>query len=126
MTIKLHKLISNWKTEVFNNVSNTPFLAYTYDDTASNGVMQNAGRLIGVDYPGGKHIEYSYNSQDSIDDILNRLNTITVGSLAVANYDYSVNNRLMEVALPEPDTSLTYQNGGLDRYGRIVNHSNCK
>jgi hypothetical protein len=85
--------------------------------------MQNAGRLTGVDYLGGKHIGYSYNSQNSIDDLLNRINTITVGSLIVSSYDYSKNNRLMEVILPEPDSSLTYQNGGLDRYGRIVNHS---
>jgi hypothetical protein len=79
------------------NVSNTPFLAYTYDDTATNNIMQNAGRLTGVDYFGGKHIEYSYDFQNSIDDLLNRLNAITVNNLTVSSYDYSGNNRLMEV-----------------------------
>jgi hypothetical protein len=119
-----HRLIKKYDSHNgIVNVSNTPFLAYTYDDTASNGFLQNAGRLIGVDYFGGKHIEYSYNSQNSIDDLLNRLNAITVNNLTVSNYDYSGNNRLMQVVLSEPDTSLTYQDGGLDRYGRIVNHS---
>jgi RHS repeat-associated protein len=105
------------------NVANTPFLAYTYDDTASNGLIQNAGRLASVDYPGGKHVVYSYGSQDSIEDVLNQINSISVGNTSVSQYNYSSNNKLMQVSLPEPGTSLTYQNGGLDRYGRIVNHA---
>ncbi|MDR3111180.1 MAG: hypothetical protein LBU65_16045, partial [Planctomycetaceae bacterium] len=43
--------------------------------------------------------------------------------MPLVSYQYDGGGSAMQTAYNQPNVSLTYVNGGLDRYGRIVNHA---
>jgi hypothetical protein len=92
------------------NVSATPYIQYTYAGIA-NGFRQTA-----VKYPSGKTLSYGY-------DTRNELTTIAEGSTTLATYVNSGSGNPMQTTYNQPAISLTYANSGMDRFGRIVNHS---
>jgi RHS repeat-associated protein len=53
---------------------------------------------------------------------LNLLN-VNEGTTPIVSYLYDGSGSPMQTTYNEPNVSLTYVNGGFDRYGRIINHS---
>ena len=87
----------------------TQYLEYTFDDA-------NYGRLAGVQYPNGKQLSYIYDARNNITQIKDSVNPLV-------EYLYDGMGSTMQTTYLEPDVSLTYANVGLDRFGRVVNHS---
>jgi RHS repeat-associated protein len=104
--LKLKKLQQSHSGAV---TTSTPFLEYSYDAAHDN-------RLSGVVYPHGKVLTYSYNNFDNV-------SSINEGTTPLVSYLYNGSGNPMQTIYNEPNASLTYANGGLDRYGRIINHS---
>jgi RHS repeat-associated protein len=104
--LKLKKLQQSYSNAV---TTSTPYLEYSYDSANDN-------RLTGVVYPSGKVIGYSYDSFDNI-------TSINEGTTPLVSYIYDGSGSPMQTVYNQPNISLTYANGGLDRYGRIINHS---
>jgi YD repeat-containing protein len=91
------------------NISITPSLQYSYAGIA------NSFRTTSMVYPNGKALSYNY-------DARNNLTAINENSVPIVSYIYSGNGNIMQTMYNEPSISLTYANGGLDRFGRVVNH----
>jgi YD repeat-containing protein len=91
------------------STTSTPYLEYSYDSAHNN-------RLTGVVYPSGKLLSYNYNAFDNI-------TSIHEGTTPLVSYIYDGTGNPMQTTYNQPDVSLTYVNAGLDRYGRIINHS---
>ncbi|MDR1479901.1 MAG: hypothetical protein LBJ00_13285, partial [Planctomycetaceae bacterium] len=104
--LKLKKLYQSYSGSV---TTSTPSLEYTYDSAHDN-------RLTNVTYPSGKTIEYNYDSFDNV-------TSINEGTTPLVSYLYDGSGSPMQTTYNQPNVTLTYANGGLDRYGRIVNHS---
>ncbi|MDR0610649.1 MAG: hypothetical protein LBG58_11100, partial [Planctomycetaceae bacterium] len=104
--LKLKKLQQSYSGAV---TTSTPSLEYSYDSAHDN-------RLSGVVYPSGKVIGYSYDSFDNV-------TSISEGTAPLVSYIYDGSNNPIQTVYNQPNVSLTYVNGGLDRYGRIINHS---
>lgn len=102
---KLKKLFQSYDSEI---VATTPFLEYTYDNA-------NRGRLSGVIYPSGKIISYDYDKFD-------RVASINEAGKPIVSYIYEGSGTPMQTTYNESGLSLNYTNGGLDRFGWIVNH----
>jgi RHS repeat-associated protein len=104
--LSLKKLRQSYSGSV---TTSTPYLEYSYDSAHDN-------RLSGVVYPSGKSLSYNYNTFDNI-------TSISEGTTPLVSYIYDGSGNPMQTIYNEPNVSLTYVNGGLDRYGRIINHS---
>jgi YD repeat-containing protein len=104
--LKLKKLQQSHSGSV---TTSTPYLEYSYDSTHDN-------RLSGVVYPSGKTLTYNYNTFDNI-------TSINENTTPLVSYIYDGSGSPIQTTYNEPNVSLTYVNGGLDRYGRIINHS---
>jgi RHS repeat-associated protein len=104
--LKLKKLQQSYSGTV---TTSTPSLEYSYDSAHNN-------RLIGVTYPSEKTIGYNYDLSDNIV-------SISEGTAPLVTYIYDGSGSPMQTTYNQPNVSLTYVNGGLDRYGRIINHS---
>ena len=104
---KLAKLYQSYSGAV--NTSTTPYLQYDYSGIA------DGFRPVSVTYPHGKELTYGY-------DGFNHLTTINENATPLVEYMYDGSGRPMQTTYLEPGTSLTYTNGGLDGFGRIINH----
>jgi RHS repeat-associated protein len=82
---------------------------YTYDAAHQN-------RLTGVIYPSGKTLAYQYDAFDNV-------SSLNEGTTPLVSYVYDGSGSPMQTVYNQPNVSLTYVNGGLDRFGRVVNHS---
>lgn len=92
------------------DVATTPYLAYQYAGIA------DGFRVAGMTYPSGKTLTYDYDDQGHI-------SAINEGTTSLVSYLHSGSGRVLQTTYNEPGLSLTHTNGGLDRFGRIVNHA---
>ena len=92
------------------NVFTTPYLQYSYAGIA------NSFRMTGMIYPSGKTISHGYDGR-------NNLTTISEGSTTLVSYVHSGTGIPMQTTYNQPGLSLDYTGGGLDRYGRIIDHA---
>jgi len=89
--------------------------------TTSHIIYQHAGiadgfRITGMTYPSGKTLSYGYDSRDN-------LTAISDGTAMLVSYFHSGSGSIIQTTYNEPGLSLTYANGGLDRFGQFVNHA---
>jgi len=99
------------------SVSTTPYIAYTYDTTASGGYFTKRLRPTTMKYPGGKVLTYVYGTTGSSDDLLSRYTAIKDGTTDVVTYP---NNNT--VSYPQPGLTLDYTSGQ-DRFNRVIDHA---
>ena len=99
------------------STSTTPYIAYTYDTTASGGYFTKRLRPVTMKYPGGKVLTYAYGVANSSDDFTDRITAIKDGATDVVTYP---NNNT--VSYPQPGLTLDYTSG-LDRFNRIIDHT---
>lgn len=105
----------------------TPAVNYGYADGSGNSI-----RLETLNY--GTAVTYQYGEQDSMADLLSRVETIQFNSQTAA-YSYLGLGTIVQAAYAEPSLAMTYikqgvepvgdagdQYTGLDRFGRIVDN----
>ena len=97
-------------------------ITYAYDDSATNGVLTNNGRRSSMTYPNGTVVNYGYGTDGTIDDLLNRTKTIAQGATTLATYSNTGSGSSMSTTYNVPNISLNYANGGMDRFGRVIDH----
>ena len=109
----------------------TPEVSYSYAD----GSSANTARRIGMTYPDGRQIDFSYGTADTIDDLLSRVSSFAINgeSTDLVTYQYVGAGRYVKIAYPQPDVELSYFTapgqpvgdagdpyGGYDRFGRTI------
>ena len=100
----------------------TPFVEYTYQDSASGGVARYV-RLSQVTYPAGREIHYHYSQPGAIDDTMSRLATIGDGTTIYAAYKYLGGSRIAAEDHADIGVKLDYAANSfasLDRFGRVI------
>jgi RHS repeat-associated protein len=92
----------------------------------------NSSRLKRVTYPDGRGVEYGYGSEDSIDDLTNRIKEVKDGETPLVEYMRRGINSTVQIKYLEPNVEMTYiketsapvgdagdRYTGLDRFNRI-------
>jgi RHS repeat-associated protein len=107
----------------------SPQVQYDYETDAVSGVYRHALRHMRTDYPSGKRIYTSYNSDDSYDDRLHRVHqkwgNLFGSDKTLLEYKYNGTRRVAEAKYPAPDidsplyTSSPIDFDTLDRFGRV-------
>jgi hypothetical protein len=92
------------------NTAVTPYVGYTYAG------IWDGHRTSAMKYPGGKTLTYGYNARQN-------LTTIADAGTTLATYVHSGGGSVMQTTYNQPGLSLTYAGGGMDRFGRVVNHA---
>ncbi|MCL2711149.1 MAG: hypothetical protein FWE95_09745, partial [Planctomycetaceae bacterium] len=105
---KLYRLYQSHSGAV--NVSTTPYIQYTYSGIA------DGFRTAAMKYPSGKTLTYGYNARQ-------QLTTIADAGTTLATYVPMGSGNTMQTTYNQPAISLTHANGGIDRFGRIVDHA---
>ncbi len=109
----------------------TPTVGYAYADGSSG----NTARLTSLTYPNGRIVDYSYGTANGANDLLSRIETLTIQGEATAacQYTYPGLDWYPRIEYPEPGVELTYikEAGqpvgdagddyiGFDRFGRTI------
>ncbi len=113
--------------------SNTLYVQYDYDTTASGGVFTRGLRPTSVRYPNGRRIHLDYGPSGGIADALGRVAAIReddAGSPGdtLAKYEYLGLGRIVTEDYVQPQVKLNYDSGtpgdyaGFDRFSRVVDH----
>jgi hypothetical protein len=110
----LFKLYSNPSGAV--TIASTPYIQYTYDATKNL-------RPTSMTYPSGTTVNYAYGTSGGIDDLASRPVTMANGSTTLVTYQYTGSGQPMKTTYNQPNVSLAYANGGLDRFERIIDHA---
>jgi hypothetical protein len=108
--------------------TNSPHVGYSYDLSASGGVVTKALRPTGITYPNGVVLSYVYDSGN--DDALNRVSSFAEGGLTLVQYTYLGLSQILSVSYPIPPGGgnvvydLAHQDAGgnydrLDQFGRV-------
>ena len=107
----------------------SPQVEYDYQTGVVSGVYRHALRHMRTDYPSGKRIYTSYNSDDSYDDRLHRVHqkwgNLFGSDKTLLEYKYNGTRRVAEAKYPAPDidsplyTSSPIDFDTLDRFGRV-------
>ncbi len=109
----------------------TPSVQYTYDMSATSGLLNNRARLEQLTYPDGRALFYDYGSSDGIDDLLSRSYRLreTNGSGTIfVQYSRTGGGQTVVTDYQQPDLKLDLFQGtsgtyaGLDRFGRTIDH----
>jgi RHS repeat-associated protein len=98
------------------NTGSTLYIQYAYD------AAKNL-RPTSMTYPSGTTVNYAYGTSGGIDDLASRPVTIANGSTTLATYQYTGSGKPMKTTYNQPNISLAYANGSLDRFGRIIDHA---
>ena len=107
------------------DVEQTPHVEYQYD---------KRHRLTGMAYPSGKELSYGYDAAGRVvaiyeglcsefDDGSSGEEPICNDRTEIVRYLRDGTGRFMQTTYVQPGISLDCHNGGLDRFGRIVNHT---
>ncbi len=67
-------------------------------------------------------MSYHYGDENSVTDRLGAVIQILENDKPIVSYKYSGSGSPVQTAYNEPSVALSYVNGGLDSFGRIVNH----
>ncbi|MEM8784090.1 MAG: hypothetical protein AAGE65_14720, partial [Planctomycetota bacterium] len=123
-----------------NPVTGSGMVTYTYDNTASSGLLVHGGRLEKITYPNGREVAYNYGVSGGIDDKLSRpagIDELTPGSLVrwdtgqgedrapLVAYQRDGGGRLAVKSLPNAGVHLNRRDAGGDGYdafGRVTRH----
>ncbi len=109
----------------------TPSVQYTYDLSATSGLLDNRARLEKLTYPDGRALFYDYGSSDGIDDLLSRpyrLRETNSGGTVLVEYSRTGGGQTVVTDYQQPDLKLDLFQGtsgtyaGLDRFGRTIDH----
>ena len=92
------------------DISTTPFVEYGYADVAGSS------RLTAVKYPSGKTLSYDY-------DAVGGVGAISEDGKPLVSYSRSGSGAIMQTTYNEPGLTLNHEDGGLDQFGRIVDHA---
>ena len=95
------------------------FTEYFYDASKSGEYFTNGFRPIGVTYPSGDTVTYSYGQTGLADDLLNRPVSVLYNNVVQATYEYQGLQTPITTTYPVPNLSLDYSNA-LDLYNRII------
>ncbi len=111
--------------------ANTPFVGYAFADASSG----NTARMSALTYPNGRIVDYGYGTTNGANDLLSRVETLTIQGEATAacRYTYAGLDWYPKIEYPEPGVELTYIKDasqpvgdagddyiGFDRFGRTV------
>ena len=108
--------------EYSNPVGGAGMLKYTqyfYDASKSGEYFTNGLRLIGITYPSGSTVTYSYGQIGLADDLLNRPVSVLYNNVVQATYEYQGLQTPITTTYPVSNLSLDYSNA-LDLYNRII------
>ncbi|EMI52301.1 hypothetical protein [Rhodopirellula sallentina] len=109
----------------------TPSVQYTYDMSATSGLLNNRARLEQLTYPDGRALFNDYGSSDGIDDLLSRscrLRETNGSGTILVEYSRTGGGQTVVTDYQQPDLKLDLFQGtsgtyaGLDRFGRTIDH----
>jgi len=107
----------------------TLYVQYNYDQTASSGVFTKGLRPTSLRYPNARLVHATYGTSGSMADALSRIAAINADNSgspgdALSEYTYLGLGTIVTEDYPEPDVKLDYIGDGsynaFDRFGRVV------
>lgn len=113
--------------------ANTPHTGYSYDTTASVGILSKGLRLTSLRFPNGRLVHHTYGTTGSTGDVMSRVAAIkddNSGSPgdSLAEYEYLGWGAVVQVDYAQPDLRLDMAHGtgsdpydgAVDRFDRVV------
>jgi YD repeat-containing protein len=123
----LDMLVKQYQEHLGAKGTNTLYVGYNYDTSATSGRFTKGMRITSLRYPSDRLIYHAYDSTDA--DKLSRVDTIkdNDGTTVLAAYTYLGLDRIVTEDFQEPDVRLDYTSTsgagvypGLDRFNRVV------